>query len=348
MLASLPWLTRYLGLFSQVDRCLDQVAAKATQIKNPALREQALLSLEYKAFHCYGGAVMALLALPRHRPSLVTIIIYLQTISDYLDNLCDRAGSTDSDAFLRLHQSMLDAVNPAAEPINYYHSYDREEDEYLNFLVQGCQNTCRRLPSLNLIQQPLQQLIEYYSHLQAYKHMDLNQRESHLTAYLFSSVPNPAALSWWELAAATGSTLGMFALLALASRRDLKAEEVESVLNAYFPWICSLHILLDYLIDQEEDIAGGDLNFVSYYDQPWIAWEALQEFVNKSQKHVQVLNHSSLHQLIISGLLAMYLSDRKVLLQGASSQARTLIKSAGSGSLALYHLCRVIRRFKGG
>ncbi|MGE5380850.1 MAG: DUF2600 family protein, partial [Methylocystaceae bacterium] len=112
MLASLPWLTRYLSLFSQVDKCLDQVSLKANQIKNTALREQALLSLEYKAFHCYGGTVMALLAPPHYRHDLVAIIIYLQTISDYLDNLCDRAGSTDSDAFLQLHQSMHDAVNP--------------------------------------------------------------------------------------------------------------------------------------------------------------------------------------------------------------------------------------------
>ncbi|MGE5381659.1 MAG: DUF2600 family protein, partial [Methylocystaceae bacterium] len=274
-------------------------------------------------------------------------IIYLQTISDYLDNLCDRAGSTDSDAFLQLHQSMHDAVNPKAKPANYYHSYGYDENDYLNFLVQSCQSICRRLPSIDLIQQPLQQLIDYYSHLQAYKHMELNQRESHLTAYLSSCVPNPDHLPWWELAAATGSTLGMFALLSLASRRGLKAEEAASVLNAYFPWICSLHILLDYLIDQEEDIAGGDLNFVSYYDQPGRAWEALHKLVNKSQKQVRILNHSSLHRLIIAGLLAMYLSDHKVLLQGASSQARTLIKSAGSGSLALYHLCRLIRRFKG-
>lgn len=38
-------------------------------------------------------------------------------------------------------------------------------------------------------------------------------------------------------------------------------EMTEKIKAGYFPYIQGLHILLDYLIDQEEDKAGGDLNF---------------------------------------------------------------------------------------
>jgi len=344
---SLPWLTRYMKLFPQVDRTLQLVTAEAQKIPLQILNTQALLSLQNKSFHCYGGAVMALLALPAYRHELVALIVYLQTISDYLDNLCDRAGSTDSEAFLLLHQSMQDAINPAAIADNYYSGYSSQEDNYLQFLVSNCQQICRRLPSLAAVQPRLQQLITYYSHLQAYKHMPLSEREEHLRNYLTEQVPNPHGLAWWELAAATGSTLGMFALLAMASRKELDEEEIITVLDAYFPWICGLHILLDYLIDREEDLQGGDLNFVTYYDDIAAAWKSLQHFVIQSKQRANQLTLPLLHLLVVTGLLAMYMSDHKVQLQGGSSQAKTLIKSAGAGSMALFHLCRLTRRLKG-
>jgi len=40
------------------------------------------------------------------------------------------------------------------------------------------------------------------------------------------------------------------------------SDELTQVKNSYFPWVQGLHILLDYLIDQEEDRINGDLNFV--------------------------------------------------------------------------------------
>ncbi|MGE5455209.1 MAG: tetraprenyl-beta-curcumene synthase family protein [Methylocystaceae bacterium] len=347
MLTSLPWLTRYLQLFPQVDKNLQLITAEAMKLPPDLLKNQAFLSLENKAFHCYGGAVMALLARPAYRHDLITLIIHLQTISDYLDNLCDRAGSTDHNAFLLLHQSMLDAINPTAIPGHYYAKYDYTEDSYLYYLVTSCQNICLRLPSLQVVEEPLQQLVTHYAYLQTYKHMPLADREGNLRTYLAEQVPNPHGLEWWELAAATGSTLGMFALLAMASHDKVDEQEISAVLTAYFPWICGLHILLDYLIDQEEDLVGGDLNFVSFYDSLTTAWNSLVHLVAQAKHRAHQLRLPALHLLVISGLLAMYMSDHKVQLQGGSSQARTLIKSAGRGSLALYQLCRLSRYLKG-
>jgi tetraprenyl-beta-curcumene synthase len=62
---------------------------RARKIPSPGLREQALSSIAAKAFHCEGGGVYSLLAGDHSREAVRFIVAY-QTMSDYLDNLCDR------------------------------------------------------------------------------------------------------------------------------------------------------------------------------------------------------------------------------------------------------------------
>jgi tetraprenyl-beta-curcumene synthase len=109
----------------QVQKLLQFWQAKAQGIPDPTLRQQALDSLAHKAFHCQGGAVYA--AYPRNAQLLEFIIAY-QTMCDYLDNLCDRAGSTDGHAFKQLHQSLLDALDSNRNPTDYYKNYPYQDD----------------------------------------------------------------------------------------------------------------------------------------------------------------------------------------------------------------------------
>ena len=69
---------------------------RARAIPSPELRRQALASIADKTFHCEGGGIYSLLAGER-RGEAVRFIVAYQTISDYLDNLCDRSTSLDSD-----------------------------------------------------------------------------------------------------------------------------------------------------------------------------------------------------------------------------------------------------------
>lgn len=61
---------------------------------NDELHSQAIASIEHKTFHCEGGGILALLA-NEHREECIRFIVAYQTISDYLDNLCDRSTSLD-------------------------------------------------------------------------------------------------------------------------------------------------------------------------------------------------------------------------------------------------------------
>ncbi len=80
------------------------------QIPNLELQQQAWVSITKKRFHAEGGSVYAALA-PDAIDTLVPLIVALQTISDYLDNLCDRSVSLDEADFRTLHEAMLDAVD---------------------------------------------------------------------------------------------------------------------------------------------------------------------------------------------------------------------------------------------
>ncbi|HZL64920.1 MAG TPA: DUF2600 family protein, partial [Thermoleophilia bacterium] len=86
---------------------------RARTIPSPELRRQALASIADKTFHCEGGGIYGLLAGDRRREAVRFIVAY-QTISDYLDNLCDRGTSLDPQDFRALHASLRHALTPGA------------------------------------------------------------------------------------------------------------------------------------------------------------------------------------------------------------------------------------------
>jgi tetraprenyl-beta-curcumene synthase len=285
---------------------------RAERMPDEELRTQAIASMTSKQFHCQGGAVYAAANLPM-RHVLIPLIVAFQTISDYLDNLCDRSTSLDADDFRRLHQSMLDAVDPS-EPLHDYYAYreEKEDDGYLNDLVKTCQASIRLLPSYSLVAAEVRQLVGLYCDLQVYKHIRHDLREAALDEWWRKHAASFPSIRWNEFAAATGSTLGVFMLFLAAAGAELTTSEVRSIHQAYFPYICGLHILLDYLIDQEEDRIGGDLNFCSYYESLDHTVERIAYIVDGAKGKLALLEQPAFHRMIIEGLLALYLSDPKV------------------------------------
>ena len=100
---------------------------RAEKIPDPELRRQALMSIGTKTFHCEGGALYSLLA-GAGRTDAIRFIIAYQTISDYLDNLCDRSTSQDPVDFRALHESMFHALTPGTECVNYYRFREEQDD----------------------------------------------------------------------------------------------------------------------------------------------------------------------------------------------------------------------------
>ncbi|TVY04105.1 tetraprenyl-beta-curcumene synthase family protein [Cohnella terricola] len=315
----------YKYILPEVRAELGRWREKADGIPDAELRKQALDSMNAKQFHCEGGGVYAAANLEQ-RHVLIPLIVALQTISDYLDNLCDRSTSLDARDFRLLHQSMLDAVTPEAQPSNYYALREEQDDGgYLQALVSQCQASIALLPSYGKVQSHVVELVQLYADLQVYKHIAHSRREAELLEWWNKHSAGYPQLQWNEFAAATGSTLGMFMLFLAATDPRLDTEQAKAIRDRYFPSICGLHILLDYLIDQAEDREGGDLNFCSYYDDERALNERMRLMVQAARQSADELPFGHFHRMIVEGLVALYLSDPKVRKQRDVRQTAKLL-----------------------
>jgi tetraprenyl-beta-curcumene synthase len=339
-------------LWHYINHTLPQVKHRLNYWRNQAqrcvddeLRSQALASIAGKDFHCQGGAILAAPYADQEEPLLDFIVAY-QTLCDYLDNLCDRANCLDGRSFRKLHESLLHAISPESDIHDYYQTYPYKQDNsYITKLVEQCRSGLIKLPSYNAVKLQVIQLAKMYIDLQVKKHIDWAYREKTLIDWASSHLYRYPGVWWNEFAAATGSTLAIFALIGLSTRQQVTPQDVVSTVSAYFPWICGLHILLDYFIDQEEDRLGGDLNFTFYYRDRTELMERLAYFVRGAHHQAAHLNDPVIVRTVVEGLLAMYFSDPKVKIQGIGKESRELIRESGQGAIKTYYLCSMVRKF---
>lgn len=333
-------------IFPMVKQELKHWQKLAAQIPDDGLRQQALESIRTKAFHCQGGSIYALH--PGVNCNLtVQFIVAYQTISDYLDNLVDSMEVQDEKAFAQLHLAMQEALDPQVSATNYYLYYPYQNDGgYLEQLVKVCQDCLSKLPSYALIKDEAMWLAKLYSSLQTFKHLAIEEREEKMLCWLNPHWENYKEITNWEFAAATGSTLGIFCLYAGAFKPNLTHEDAEKVRKVYFPWICGLHILLDYFIDLREDRETNQLNFVAYYESTAMMRKRLHIFVIHSLNQAKKLRYPKFHRAVVQGLLAMYLSDKKSTDLQIRSVTKQLLNDGGWGVKLLYWMCCRLRKLK--
>ncbi|MDQ0220284.1 tetraprenyl-beta-curcumene synthase family protein [Peribacillus cavernae] len=337
----------YRDIFPIVHEELMLWTKRAETIPDQELRKQAMDSISSKTFHCEGGSILALVA-EEKRADAIRFIVAYQTISDYLDNLCDRSTSLDPEDFKALHESMHHSLDIDAVQTNYYR-YRAEQDDggYLRDLVGTCQSVLQKISNYPVILPYLKELCSYYCDLQVHKHVTVDERIPRLQSWFDTYKEKLPTMSWYEFSACSGSTLGIFCLVSYSLREDFEANYADIIREGYFPYIQGLHILLDYLIDQEEDKDGGDLNFCFYYKNDEELFERFSHFVKKSDQYARKLPHKRFHQLIHRGLLGLYLSDDKVKTQkGVKLLAKRLIRFGGFESIFFYFNGRAYRNLK--
>ncbi|WP_318246148.1 tetraprenyl-beta-curcumene synthase family protein [Halobacillus halophilus] len=339
----------YKEVFPEVHKELNYWTERAKKIPNKELRTQAISSIEDKTFHCEGGSIYSMLAGPQWKESIRFIVAY-QTISDYLDNLCDRSTSMDPVDFRMLHQSMADALSPENEVKDYYHYRDDKDDgNYLRDLVHTCQNVLKASSDYPLVQKHTLKLGSLYTDLQVHKHVIEEERIPRLKSWFKDHQSEWPHLEWYEFSACTGSTLGIFCLVSYMLNGRMDESLAAQVERSYFPFMQGLHILLDYYIDQREDEEEGDLNFCSYYAHEEQMKHRFEYFVRQTHEEVQELPDTAFHQMIHEGLVGMYLADRKVgKLDNAKSFVKDLLKVSGRKAKFFYYNTKMYHKLKPG
>ncbi|ASN07334.1 tetraprenyl-beta-curcumene synthase [Virgibacillus necropolis] len=338
----------YMKIFPQVRTELEYWKGRAGKIPNKELRNQALASISSKRFHCQGGGVYAILAKENWKEAIQFIVAY-QTISDYLDNLCDRSTSLDPADFRLLHQSMLDALTPQVSVKNYYElRKDQHDGGYLNDLVKTCQKTLANREGYETIQDLLLKFCSLYGDLQVHKHVNHDERIPRLTSWFDENKGDLPQLRWYEFSAAAGSTLGVFCLVSYTLGEKISPELASVIYHGYFPYMQGLHILLDYYIDQKEDKMEADLNFCAYYESRTDLEKRLQSFIEKTHSHVQHLPDRHFHEMVQQGLVGLYLGDKKVSdLNGGTNMRKLLLDASGGQARFFYWNTRLYYKLTG-
>ncbi len=331
-----------------VNRFLAGWTEKARKIPDPELRHQALMGLGEKKFHCEGGGIYTLLAGRRAHETMRFIVAY-QTISDYLDNLCDRGSSKDPEDFRTLHTALAHALTPGVEPGDYYRCRQEKDDGgYLPSLVRTCQNVLKDHPSYGRIAPHLHELAGYYRELQVHKHVKAEEVRPRLEAWFAENREKFPGIQWQEFAAASGSTLGIYCLVSQTSAIESPEVTIVRVKEAYFPWVQGLHILLDYCVDRDEDHLAGELNFCDHYRNEREMEERFIHFFRMSDLAMRELPHPKFQMMLLRGIVAVYLADAKMGRQGAGVRklATRLLREGGPLTWFFFANCWAYRRLK--
>jgi tetraprenyl-beta-curcumene synthase len=319
----------WLGLFPRVCSERRRRRARALEIPDPLLRRVAIES-QCKWGNVEGAAAFAAFAPHRHRGAAARAMMSLQAAYNYLDLLGEQPSSDPAANGRTLHRALLVALDPAASHLDYYaHCPQREDGGYLREIVDSCRAALAQLPSYAAVAPAAlaaaERIVEFQSCNTGERQGDLRALERWARA----ATPPGSQLCWWEVAAAGGSSLCVFALIALAADPELDARTVAAVQDAYFPWIGALHSLLDNLVDATEDRATGQHSLIGAYPSPQEAAARMGRLAERALLAAASLSGGQGHTLLLAAMASFYLSTPEASTQEALGVTRAVLDTLG-------------------
>ncbi len=310
---------------------LEGIRDDARTIDDPLLRHEALASVDSKAYHVAGACILATFLPSDEARAYVSIVAPLESIYDYLDNLCDRHPGVTVDAYPVLHYAIADALDPSAAPRDYYAAGPTGDDGgYLRHLVMRTQRALAEVPHLDVLVPHFAQAAELYGEMQTHKHYPAGERELRCVEWYERHRDRYRDVDWHEFACAAGSQFHVYGPLfeAFVDRR----EAIEHAYDAYFPYVSALHVLLDAFIDQAEDREHGELNFSCVYGGATALRTRVRQLLVAAKARFAQLPAERAHRFVLDVMTLFYLSHPKVAAQGLEREARALLRANASSN----------------
>jgi tetraprenyl-beta-curcumene synthase len=310
----------------------------ADGIPDPALRAQALATLQSERLSAAGAALFAATTPRRRDPELVCALVAYQVICDYLDTLAEQPSEDPIRNGAQLHRALADAVADGPVADHYARHAVRDDGGYLAALVAACRESCARLPSYAPVRAAAMREASR-NEVQGINHAPTGLREPALREWANAARAHDAAgtddAGWFELAAAGSSSLAVLALLAAAADPATTRDTAEQVRRAYFPWIEALSTLLDSVADRERDRQTGELNFVSQYPTQAAAVARLREVTTRAIAGARDLPRGERHVVLVAGMIAMHVSEAGAWLPWAQPVTRAVLRATGTPAMPL-------------
>lgn len=271
----------------------------------------ALEKLRGESLHAQAAAVFATTAPCRRYGPLTELQVGIAVMFDFLDGVSEAAVPDQLANGRHLFHAMTVALDPGAEPADYYAAYTLGEGDggYLDDLAAACCAALGRLPRAEVVR-PLA--------LEAAMRCGVGQTRTHsaetrgigqLREWAETLQPPGRGFAWWELGAGAAASLALHALLAAAADPATTSAQARQLDASYFPSVCALATLLDSLIDYDADQVTGSHSFVSYYETPDLAAERLAGIATDAVEAMAGIRRRSRHHVVIAtGVVAFYLS----------------------------------------
>jgi tetraprenyl-beta-curcumene synthase len=238
----------------------------------------------------------------------VRALVSCQVICDYLDLLAEQPSRDPVANGYRLHEALVVATTPGEPHRDYYAEHSQADDGgYLRTLVGSLRDALAALPSIDSTIDCLAAATERIAVYQSFNHGDARGSFAPFDAWARRSAASHRGLQPWESAAGAGSTMAVLAMIAAAADPDLRPPVAREIEDAYFPWIGSLHSLLDSLVDYQEDIAVQGRALVGYYRSAPEAAERMGTLAREALRRALGLPRGKRHALIVAAMSSFYI-----------------------------------------
>jgi tetraprenyl-beta-curcumene synthase len=326
---------------------------RAAAIPDQQLRADALQALARKRGSIDGAALFWILPRRRNRDLLGVLVAY-EVLADYLDCVSERGAGLGIENGRQLHLALVEAFEPETEISDYYRYHSGSEDGgYARALVSRCRSGCEQLPSYDAVKPFLMCAAAQSGVLGLNHEPDPARRERALKEWAegqisghpgaletrdvpsHSQASSPSDKRWYERAAGSSAWVTVLAMLALAAEPKyavdgwVQDDLLARTYDAYVRSIAPAGAMLDSFADMLEDAASDDHSYVAHYPSIEVATDRIGELVRQSRREARALPGGARHSVLVSCMIAFFLSKDSVRTPELRASARELARAGG-------------------
>ncbi len=230
-----------------------------------------------------------------------------------------------------MHRALIEALDPCVQVSDHYRHHPwRDDGGYLRALVDACREGCVRLPSYQ-VTRPLLLRAASLAQVLAINHDPLpERRDRELRAWAHRRFADrEEGLVWFEWTGGASAWLTILALLAFAADPGRDVRAAQDTYAAYLPWISLAGTMLDSYGDVAQDAAEAQHSYIAHYASPDAAAARIAQIIGRSLELAAGLRDGERHVVLVSAMIAMYLSKDSVRTPHTRALTRQLLAASG-------------------